>query len=78
MKWISVKDRLPEKTQSYLVVIDGKYIDTLLFNSKTEPYQTWSFMLNKFLFLNERRDWKVSDAVTHWMPLPNLPKDIQE
>lgn len=76
-RWISVKDELPDKTCSYLVVLDGEYIDTLLFNSKKNPYQTWSSTLNKFIVLNSRGEWQSTNRVTHWMPLPELP-DMEE
>lgn len=72
--WISVEERLPDETKDYLVVLNGEDIDIRLFNSKNEPYQTYSSMMNKFLFLDERRDWHVTDKVTHWMPLPEPPK----
>ena len=73
-EWISVKDRLPNETRSYLVVLDNEVIDIRLFNSKNEPYQTWPSMLNKFLFLDNEREWNSTKRVTHWMPLPDPPK----
>lgn len=76
-RWISVKDKLPNKTSSYLVVLDGEDIDIRLFNSKEDPYQTWSSMLNKFIVLNSRGEWQSTNRVTHWMPLPELP-DMEE
>lgn len=72
-EWISVNDRLPNETQDYLVVLNNEDIDILLFNSKNDPYQTWSSMLNKFLFSDSKGEWHSTDRVTHWMPLPELP-----
>ena len=72
-KWISVNDRLPNETQGFLVVLDNEDVDIRLFNSKNEPYQTWSSMLDKFLFLDNKGEWHSTDRVTHWMPLPELP-----
>jgi hypothetical protein len=73
-EWISVEDRLPEETVSCLVVLDNEDIDIRLFNSKNDPYKTYQFMLNKFLFMDDEGDWYSTDRVTHWMPLPELPK----
>lgn len=72
-EWISVNDRLPNETQDYLVVLNNEDIDIRLFNSKNDPYQTWSSMLNKFLFVDNKGEWHSTDQVTHWMPLPELP-----
>lgn len=72
-EWISVNDRLPNETQDYLVVLNNEDIDIRLFNSKNDPYQTWSSMLNKFLFVDNKGEWHSTDRVTHWMPLPELP-----
>lgn len=73
-EWISVEERLPDKTQDYLVVLNGEDIDIRLFNSRNEPYQTYSSMMNKFLFFDTRGDWHTTYRVTHWMPLPEAPK----
>jgi len=69
MKWVSVKDRLPEDNQSVLVY--GGYIDT-------EPqYQIPSIDVG---YYDSRKDrWNknsccnISAEVTHWMPLPENP-----
>lgn len=66
-EWISVEDRLPETNEDVLVY-RGKCIGylvnvyTYLGNNKWEDeYGYWS-----------RTD---SDGITHWMPLPALPKE---
>lgn len=58
-KWIPVTERLPEK--------DGIY---LTFNKKKE----YEFRF----FQTEKRMWPAvwdEDGVTHWMPLPEPPKE---
>lgn len=62
-KWISVKDRLPEKGQQVLA-----YNPT----DKEEPF--WV----DYLFLNANKElrWDMGvNEVTHWMPLPESPKE---
>ena len=73
VEWISVEERLPSETEYYLVVLDNEDIDIRFFNSKNDRHVTFYFMLNKFLFLDNRGDWNTEDRVTHWMPLPELP-----
>ena len=61
-KWIPVAERLPEK--------DGIY---LTFNKKKQ-YEFHFFQTGK-------RMWPAvwdEDGVTHWMPLPNPPKEGQK
>lgn len=73
-EWIPVTERLPEETQDFLVVLDNGNIDIRLFNSKAEPWITYSLMLNKFIVLDSRREWTVEYKVTHWMPIPEPPE----
>lgn len=60
--WISVKDRLPDVRGNFLVVAieAGKYIHITL--SEFSKY---------FIMTGRRSYWKV----THWMPLPEPPKE---
>ena len=67
-EWISVKDRLPEDyRQKYIVCIksndtDYCWIDTLYFNIHE----------NEWIYNKASDHWYYQ--VTHWMPLPKLPK----
>lgn len=58
MDWISVKDRLPEEGDDFLVCVKEKngycYIDIMSFWIRVG-------------------EWSI-EGVTHWMPLPELPK----
>ena len=56
MEWISVKDRLPELGNDYLVT-DGFACMVSVFRGNE-----WDFWNIK---------WWSSEQVTHWMPLPN-------
>lgn len=78
-KWISVKDKLPDK--------EGKYLCCW---SAVKSINVYSFAKNlqkidKYNFKDEKREgwYDCSDewgyyeisTVTHWMPLPELPKE---
>lgn len=66
-EWISINDRLPEYKQECLILIDvggnierGKYIGNGIFEAN------WCTVKGKNQLYK----------VTHWMPLPKLPKEI--
>lgn len=58
-KWISVKDRLPEKQERYLVVFDC-----------IEPEYSVGFST----FLLDVKEFNHTH-ITHWMPAPEPPKE---
>lgn len=58
-EWISVEDRLPSEGKSYLFYSAGMNI--ILYYQSPE-----------YFFYNEYQ-WR--SPVTHWMPLPNPPKN---
>lgn len=63
-KWISVEERLPEDEQDVLVCVNKNTIDTGYCSFGYDP---------------SVRNWWVyasmSNNVTHWMPLPEPPKE---
>lgn len=62
-KWISVEDRLPTEPSEYIVVIkSATRATTLLFDGS-------------FWFEEDRDKRRTYYAVTHWMPLPEPPKE---
>ena len=80
-EWISVNDRLPDKDGKYLCChffANLKYISVCSFAKNLRK-------VDKYDFPNEnRKGWYGSDSeygyyektnVTHWMPLPELPKE---
>ena len=58
MKWISVKDRLPD-VEMEVLVFDGYDIGT---GYLKENYEWFLFSENLYI------------KITHWMPLPEPPK----
>ena len=70
-KWISVKVRLPEEHENVLVAVKSPFfgillnIDEMEYDEKEEE-KTW--------LLHERGGYKI----THWMPLPEPPKEAEE
>ena len=60
--WISVKDRLPEEGENVLTYGARPFYDVFYINR----------LINK-----ESGEW-LYDGVTHWMPLPEPPKDDAE
>lgn len=79
MEWISVKDRLPEINNSsdyYLVF--GKYID----DKTDDPARVVPCFYEKLI--GERKGYFFENSyyeypeiiATHWMPLPEGPKEL--
>lgn len=58
-KWISVEERLPEISANAIVRFSDGYISLA---------QWWGDKWFKFC-------WRTSGTVTHWMPLPEPPKE---
>ena len=68
-KWISVKDRLPDKD----FLESGKTY--LVCSSSTVCLTTCIFTNNKWL-TTDKITQQITD-ITHWMPLPELPKKLK-
>lgn len=60
MKWISVKDRLPEEGLSVWVFIKAGDSPYILVSKQWQNGDVWT-------------DVDSYDEATHWMPLPNAP-----
>ena len=61
MKWISVKERLPDDGKDYLVT-DGAVCMVAAFRCDVNKFDFWTI------------HWWSNEEVTHWMPLPEPPK----
>ena len=68
--WISVKDRLPDKDGTYLIRFANKSICNAEYENKFESFGYWLAIM-----WDENADWYPYVDVTHWMPLPEPPKE---
>ena len=78
-QWISVKDRLPEDDPEIKKHIEGDsfgLLTVLVYNGVVK--QTNRFFCNEpKLGLPKTNGWEwASLNVTHWMPLPEAPKEV--
>ena len=65
-KWISVCERLPETTGYYLCYVERyDVIDVIHYSTKNKAFNSWDENFSPDCVI----------AVTHWMPLPEPPKD---
>lgn len=63
-EWISVKDRLPEKkNEAYLCSLDSCFFPGSQYIS-----------IRAFC---DNGKWEANGTVTHWMPLPEIPKEVE-
>lgn len=68
--WISVKDRLPEEYGNYIAVVDGKATECTYSGPLIKGIITgWSTCES------DGMKWLRDEQVTHWMPLPEPPKE---
>ena len=66
-KWFSVDERLPDERGNYLVVINYE---------KPEVHEAvFSMNRNLPVWLDPVEEFEKYKFVTHWMPLPEPPKD---
>lgn len=75
-KWISVDDMLPDKTGRYLV-LKNRIAPDCLGGNRTDIVILRFFVDKGFRMPTHIPDWinkEINEEVTHWMPLPELPK----
>lgn len=71
-QWISVKDKLPEEAVKVLIYTE--------YNATAYGFFTGAYYNNRPLFAitmnrNSKHSWYEEIRVSHWMPLPEPPKD---
>ena len=75
-EWISVKDRLPDKTGRYLV-IKNRIAPDCFGGNRTDIVILRFFVDKGFRMPTHIPEWinkEINEEVTHWMPLPQPPK----
>lgn len=61
-KWISVSERLPDKPGDYLVLSKNK-------NYSVRTFLIYDEVRKEFIHIE-------NGTITHWMPLPQPPKEV--
>lgn len=72
-EWISVKDRLPQRHQM------GSIFIVALYNKKTDEsfVKPLHYIMDEWFSTLDEEPLNYRYKVTHWMPLPEPPKDNQ-
>lgn len=75
MRWIPVEERLPEKHSEYIVCAcdEGEPIDERIWGNTVVVCA--DYYDGAFTWYEGNTEYDISDIVTHWMPLPQPPKD---
>lgn len=80
-KWIPVTERLPDKDGKYLVhknIFGDSYVSAIWFakdGRKVSRYDFENRWENVWYEYDSEYGYVAIDSVTHWMPLPEPPKD---
>ncbi len=72
-RWIPVAERLPETRSSILGQKSSKVIVAFQYDDETQGTDTAHTLNGNWVF--EDRITVVNRTVTHWMPLPETPKE---
>ena len=79
--WIKVADALPKEDGAYLVTRDAfghRYVDVVRFSTYLSEIDDYAFNgVNRpgWYYPDLEYGPYEIDSVTHWMPLPELPKE---
>lgn len=67
-KWINVKEQLPEENKLIIIFDEGFGIN-IAFRRFSSIHYEWSSMWDE--------NYQFFSEVTHWMPLPNKPEELE-
>ena len=71
--WINIEHKLPKKYGYYLT-----YNANHNFVNKLGSHEIYRFYPKKGSFCNWPQDYTVNEEITHWMKLPDPPKEDKE
>lgn len=71
-EWISVEDKLPKYKSLYIICANMGFIDTSIMLHEMVFVALWDG--TNWIGVDDRSPLKYS-TVTHWMPLPEPPKE---
>jgi hypothetical protein len=80
-KWIPVSERLPDKDGTYICFnrgAYGKWTQAVRFTKDARKFDEYTFKnkwKNQWLMYDSEYGYYAVDSITHWMPLPNPPKE---
>ena len=76
-KWISVKDGMPDYQEEIIIFTTDKVVTSSLFVKRYPCYDKDElyFEKNGFVISEEEGTYFKFNEVTHWMPLPEPPKE---
>ena len=72
MRWISVKDRLPNDRDYVLTFSDGLISTQMFYINEISRAK------KKHWYFSDNSDEWIDNNVTHWMPLPKPPEETNE
>ena len=77
MEWISVKDRLPPNTDD-VIVTDGYDMGVLFYKPSEEKWVYGYGLLEAYNYDGGATIEPETQDITHWMPLPEIPKETNQ
>lgn len=79
--WIPCSERLPDKDGDYLCFLEcgdvcqATFDSTIAAEGKEFPFGEWVDVYNSDTHGFTDKCWEEYDAITHWQPLPEPPKE---
>lgn len=76
-EWVSVKDRLPEKENNYLVYMKHGYMKILSFSKNMHEIEPYSFLKGEAGWFDYDSEYGafMRNDVAFWRELPEPPKE---
>ena len=71
MEWVSVKDKLPELRDDSVLVYFPQYQSIDMVHIEDYFGDITAGMIDN---VQQYTKWYISQGVTHWMPLPEMPR----